>query len=135
MALVRIAEGVFQTDEPTLILEQNDIDRLRAEVSNPINPLVMFLLAGAVISSLAVFMVEWIDQRANWPKQVVASTGFSAIGRLRNLKKHVEPEFMVRRQDATGVESFRMAKTRLVAALGESERGHSVLVASPSPSR
>ena len=74
------------------------------DVSNPINPLVLFLLAGVAVSSIAVLMVEWIGQRANWPKQVVASTGFSAIGRLRNRNNQVEPEFMVRGQDATGVE-------------------------------
>jgi Mrp family chromosome partitioning ATPase len=86
---------------------------------------------GHVQGHLAVLMVELIDQRANWPKQVVASTGFSAIGRLRNRKKQDEPEYMVRREDATGGESFCMAKTRLVAALGASELGHSLLVASP----
>ncbi|MDA1096197.1 MAG: hypothetical protein O3B84_02955 [Chloroflexi bacterium] len=98
--------------------------------SHSINPFVLFVPIAMFLGVVAAFVVEWVDGRANWPRQVEGETGMVVIGRLEHRRRKVDPISMFLTDNSGGVEAFREAKARLKAGLAGITGGRSVLVTS-----
>jgi hypothetical protein len=68
------------------------------------------IVASIFFSIVATFIVEWVDGRANWPKQVSDETGTFAVGNLRTPRSNVPPMSLFVTGAAQNVEAFSGAK-------------------------
>jgi capsular exopolysaccharide synthesis family protein len=80
---------------------------------------VMLVIVGLFIGFSGALIVEWLDGRATWPKQVSARIGLVSVGSVGEQSC-----------DVTDLEPFRAAKARINSLLPRGSRGRSLLVTS-----